>query len=105
MDHHRSGILRIGISQRFVIGRVCAVADRGMISAETIATLEARSLLYILGVRERTDKLVREVVLSDAAPFVPLVIEKRGRRHRGTVPRRSRSAVGATSSASTVRRR
>jgi hypothetical protein len=50
-----------------------------MISAETITTLEARGLLYILGVRERTDKLVREVVRSDAAPFVPLVIEKRGR--------------------------
>ena len=29
----------------------------GMISAETIAELEARGLLYILGVRERTDKL------------------------------------------------
>jgi hypothetical protein len=31
-----------------------------MISAETMAELEARRLLYILGVRERTDKLVRE---------------------------------------------
>jgi transposase len=37
------------------------VADRGMISAETIAELEARRLLYILGVRERSDKLVREL--------------------------------------------
>ena len=64
---------------RFAIGRVCIVADRGMISSETIATLEARGLLYILGVRERTDKLVREVVLSDAAPFVPLTMQKRGR--------------------------
>ena len=67
------------LRQRFAMGRVCIVADRGMISAETIAALEARGLLYILGVRERTDKLVREVVLGDAAPFVPLVIEKRGR--------------------------
>jgi hypothetical protein len=67
------------LRQRFAIGRVCIVADRGMISAETIAALEARGLLYILGVRERSDTLVREVVLSDAAPFVPLVIEKRGR--------------------------
>ena len=64
---------------RFALGRVCIVADRGMISAETIAALEARGLFYILGVRERTDKLVREVVLNDAAPFVPLTIEKRGR--------------------------
>ena len=29
-----------------------------MISAETMAELEARLLLYILGVRERNDKLV-----------------------------------------------
>jgi hypothetical protein len=68
------------LRQRFSIGRVCIVADRGMISAETIATLEARGLLYILGVRERSDKLVRDVVLSDAAPFVPLTREKRGKQ-------------------------
>jgi hypothetical protein len=67
------------LRRRFAIGRVCVVADRGMISAETIAALEQRGLLYILGVRERTDKLVRDVVLNDAAPFVPLIIEKRGR--------------------------
>jgi hypothetical protein len=66
------------LRRRFAIGRVCIVADRGMISAETIAALEARGLLYILGVRERTDKLVRDVVLNDAAPFVPLTLEKRG---------------------------
>ncbi len=78
------------LRRRFAIGRVCIVADRGMIgpqrasalgsrSAATIAALEARGLLYILGVRERTDKLVRDVVLNDAAPFVPLTMEKRGR--------------------------
>src|SRR6202162_5336047 len=49
------------LRKRFSVRRVCVVADRGMISAETIA--EARGLLYILGVRERTDKLVRELVL------------------------------------------
>ena len=68
------------LRKRFSIGRICIVADRGMISAETIAALEARDLLYILGVRERTDKLVREVVLNDTAPFVPLTIEKRGKQ-------------------------
>ena len=67
------------LRRRFAIGRLCIVADRGMISAEAIAALEARGLLYILGVRERSDKLVRDVVLNDAAPFVPLVIEKRRR--------------------------
>src|SRR6516225_7648865 len=67
------------LRRRFDIARVCVVADRGMISAETVAELEARRLLYILGVRERTDKLVRELVLDDPAPFVPLVMTKRGK--------------------------
>ena len=67
------------LRRRFAITRVCIVADRGLISAEAIAELEARRLLYILGVRERTDKLVRELVLDDPAPFVPLVISKRGK--------------------------
>ena len=47
-----------------------------MISAETIAELQARGLFYILGVRERTDKLVRDLVLDDPA-LVPLTISKR----------------------------
>ena len=61
---------------RFAIGRVCVVADRGMISAATIAALEARGLEYVLGARERTDKLVREVVLADGRPFAPLLVER-----------------------------
>jgi hypothetical protein len=65
------------LRQRFGIGRVCVVADRGMISAETIAGLEARGLDYILGAREHTDKLVRQIVLDDQAPFVPLAIDRR----------------------------
>ena len=65
---------------RFAITRVCVVADRGLISAETLAELEARRLLYILGVRERTDKLVHELVLNDPAPFVPLLVSKRGKQ-------------------------
>jgi Transposase DDE domain len=63
---------------RFAIGRICVVADRGMISAATIAALEERKLLYLLGTRERTDPVVREVVLADTAPCVPLTITKRG---------------------------
>jgi hypothetical protein len=68
------------LRRRFAIGRVCVVADRGMISGETIAALDARKLLYILGTRERTDKLVREVVLADRAPFVPLTLKSKTRR-------------------------
>jgi hypothetical protein len=67
------------LQRRFRINRVCVVADRGMISAETIAELEARGLIYVLGVRERTDKLVRELVLDDPAPFVPFVLRKERR--------------------------
>jgi hypothetical protein len=67
------------LRRRFAIARVCVVADRGMISAQTLAELEARRLLYILGVRERTDKLVSELVLDDPAPFVPLTLTKRGK--------------------------
>jgi hypothetical protein len=61
---------------RFAIGRVCIVADRGMISAATIEGLEERGLEYILGARERTDRLVREVVLADDRAFTPLLVER-----------------------------
>ena len=64
------------LQRRFRINRVCVVADRGMISTETLAELEARGLLYVLGVRERTDKRVRDMVLDDPAPSVPLVLMK-----------------------------
>ncbi|GAC1507052.1 MAG: IS1634 family transposase [Bradyrhizobium sp.] len=59
------------LRRRFAIERVCVVADRGMISAATLAEIEARGLLYILGARERTDSRVRDIVLDDPAPFVP----------------------------------
>jgi hypothetical protein len=61
---------------RFAIGRVCVVADRGMISAATIAALEERGLEYVLGARERTDTLVRTVVLADTRPFTPLCVRR-----------------------------
>jgi len=67
------------LRQRFAIGRVCVVADRGMISAATIAGLEQRGLEYILGVRERSSKEVREIVLNDQKPSVPLVIPRQRR--------------------------
>ena len=64
------------LRHRFGIGRVCVVADRGMISQPTMAALEERGLEYILGARERSDKLVREVVLADDRPFTPLLVER-----------------------------
>ena len=64
------------LRRRFGIDRVCVVADRGMISAPTIAALEERGLEYVLGARERTDSLVRTVVLADQKPFTPLCIPR-----------------------------
>ncbi|TGY90630.1 IS1634 family transposase [Marinicauda algicola] len=61
---------------RFQVGRICVVADRGMISAATIEALEERRLEYILGVRERSSALVRKVVLADKRPFTPLLVER-----------------------------
>jgi hypothetical protein len=63
---------------RFAIGRVCVVADRGMISAATVAALEERGLEYVLGARERTDARVRTVVLADTRPFTPLCVRRAG---------------------------
>jgi hypothetical protein len=34
----------------------------------------------LITLRERTDHSVREVVLNDPAPFVPLVLERRGKQ-------------------------
>ena len=47
-----------------------------MISAATIAALEERGLEYILGTRERSDVRVRQIVLENEKPFVPLLIER-----------------------------
>src|ERR1700759_2028506 len=67
------------LRNRFAIERVCVVADRGMISAATVAALEQRSLDYILGVRERGTKEVHEIVMADQTPSVPLVLSHKGR--------------------------
>ena len=56
---------------RFAISRACVVADRGMISAATIAGLEAQGIDYILGVRERSTAEVRTTVIDDDGVAVP----------------------------------
>src|SRR3954451_8894489 len=65
------------LRHRFAIGRVCIVADRGMISAATLEGLEERGLEYTRGARDRTDRVVREVVLADERPFTPLLVERK----------------------------
>ena len=64
------------LRDRFGVTRVCVVADRGMISAATISALEARKLEYILGARERSTTVIRDIVLNDDAPFTPLAIDR-----------------------------
>ena len=61
---------------RFSVGRICVVADRGMISAQSIAALEERKLEYVLGVRERSSAEVRSTVIDDQTPLVPLVVPR-----------------------------
>jgi transposase len=57
------------LRSRFAIGRTCVVSDRGMISAETMAYLEEEKIPYILGVRMRRSKEVKEEVLSRAGRY------------------------------------
>ncbi len=54
------------LRSRFGIQQVCIVSDRGMISDETVATLEDDfpGLKYILGARLRSDHEVRDTVLG-----------------------------------------
>src|ERR671927_228543 len=52
-------------------------ADVGMISADTVAALEAAQVEYILGVRERTSREVRDDVIDDDGVAVPLLIPRR----------------------------
>jgi len=59
------------LKSKFCIDRICIVADRGMISKETIAELQksVRDVHYILGARMRIVKEIREAVLADAKPY------------------------------------
>ena len=57
------------LRKRFGAGKFCLVADRGMISNATIKTLEQEQLSYILGVRMRLVKEVRNDVLLDTGAY------------------------------------
>ena len=57
------------LRRRFGLRRVCIVADRGMISKETIDDLEEQKWPYILGARMRAQKEVKEEVLSRAGRY------------------------------------
>ena len=57
------------LSRRFGVGRVTLVADRGMIGSKTIEQLESAGWGYILGARMRSQREVRQEVLSRAGRF------------------------------------
>jgi hypothetical protein len=59
------------LRQRFRVRRVSIVADRGMISARTMAALESKAMDcdYILGARMRSVKEVSERVLADRGRY------------------------------------
>ncbi len=57
------------LKNRFAIRSICIVADRGMISKDTIERLESRQMRYILGARMRNQKEVRQEVLSRGGRF------------------------------------
>jgi hypothetical protein len=59
------------LRSRFGVRRVCIVADRGMISQETITALEQdeRGWRYILGARMRSQNEVKDEVLARAGRY------------------------------------
>jgi len=57
------------LQSRFAVGNVCIVADRGMISAQTKQEIQKRQWKYILGVRMRRCKEVKDIVLSRSGRY------------------------------------
>jgi transposase len=57
------------LKQKFQVEEVCVVADRGMISAQTIDALEARGFTYILGVRMRSSKEAQAIAGTEAGHY------------------------------------
>lgn len=64
--------------ERFGIQKICIVADRGMMSAPTIAALESGELQvhYLLGARMRSMSEVRDRVLTDRQPYQEIFPER-----------------------------
>lgn len=52
------------MQKRFGVNKVCIVADRGMISSDTVKSLEKKGMTYILGARMRKVTEIKEAVLS-----------------------------------------
>jgi transposase len=72
------------LRSRFAIGQFCIVADRGMISAETVKALGKREIRYILGTRMRKVKEIKHEVLSRQGRYREVRAE--GNRSRDPAP-------------------
>ena len=57
------------IRNRFNVGQFCIVADRGMISNNTMAELDGNNIPYILGARMRRVNEIKREVLSRAGRY------------------------------------
>jgi transposase len=68
--------------RRFHIRQICIVADRGMVSQDTLHDLEQQGWPYIVGARMRKQAEVRDQVLADRQRFRVV----RGCRTRSTDP-------------------
>ena len=66
------------LKRRFGISSVCVVADRGMISKDTIKELESSTppIRYILGVRMRNLKEAKECVIEDEGEYEEIFPER-----------------------------
>ena len=69
------------LRHRFGIGQFCIVADRGMISTDTIFKLEEQQMPYILGARMRRVKEIKTEVLTRAGRYRDVYPENADRRN------------------------
>lgn len=72
------------IRSRFHISQCCVVADRGMISAQTVKELEKRGVCYILGARMRKVTQIRDEVLSHPGRYRE--VREEGKRSKDPSP-------------------
>ena len=68
------------LGSRFGIGEFCIVADRGMISADTLKKLNKDQMPYILGTRMRKVKKIHTQVLTRAGRYTEVYPESADRR-------------------------
>jgi transposase len=70
--------VRARLERQFAVERVCLVADRGMISKETMAELDRDRWPYILGARLRQGDAAMEKVLCDGGAFEEVFPKAKG---------------------------